>query len=307
VDEPGGHAAIAAPLDGGRDQGDRGDGALDALFERYFGAGIGERDVSDAAARVASTIDDVHSLIREAGSGAARYGERLAGFAGDIDGKSAPEEVAPLVRGILVETRRLLERNRTLEGRLGIYSKEVAALKRNHARVREQALTDGLTGLANRKCFDARLAEAIRDAAESGAPLALLMIDIDLFKRFNDTYGHLLGDEVLKLVARTLTDGVKGRDLPARYGGEEFAVILPHTTLADAVTLSDQLRCSVAAKQIIKLANRESLGGITFSVGVALYRPGEPAAAFIARADAALYAAKAGGRNRVTAEDALAA
>ena len=136
--------------------------------------------------------------------------------------------------------------------------------------------------------------------------MTLLMVDIDHFKRFNDTHGHLVGDHVLKLVAKVLTEGVKGRDTVARYGGEEFSVILPHTALANALKVAEQLRASVGSRQIINRTRNANYGSVTLSVGAAEYRPGEDLLALMRRADDALYTAKRGGRNRVCAEGTVA-
>ena len=136
-------------------------------------------------------------------------------------------------------------------------------------------------------------------------PICLLLADIDHFKTFNDTYGHTVGDQVLKLVARMLSQEIKGRDLAARYGGEEFTIILPDTALDGAVKLAQQL-CAVLAHKELK--NRESgkhFGQVTLSIGAALYRPGESPAQLINRADEALYRAKGKGRNRVISETEL--
>ena len=125
---------------------------------------------------------------------------------------------------------------------------------------------------------------------------------IDHFKLYNDTYGHQTGDQVLRLVAHTLKTNVKGRDLAARYGGEEFAIILPHTTLDDALKLAEQIRRAVYTKELVKKTTAESLGRITISIGAALYRPGESVEALIHSADSCLYAAKHAGRNMVKSE-----
>lgn len=127
------------------------------------------------------------------------------------------------------------------------------------------------------------------------------MIDIDHFKSFNDNFGHQIGDQVLRLVARTLTDGVKGRDIAARYGGEEFAIILPETPLSAGVTVGNALRKAVATKDVVNRNTGEKLGRITMSVGVAEYVPQENISELIERADAALYTAKQNGRNQVAA------
>jgi diguanylate cyclase len=138
-------------------------------------------------------------------------------------------------------------------------------------------------------------------AGEQGAPVCLLMADIDHFKQFNDRHGHQMGDHVLRLAATILRQNVKGQDTVARYGGEEFAVILPATRLRDAFTLANRIRETVASKQISLRGQGSSLGRVTLSVGVSDYRSGERVAAWIERADKALYEAKKAGRNRVVA------
>src|SRR6185437_6898731 len=143
--------------------------------------------------------------------------------------------------------------NEQLESRLSQSSGEIKELRQNLAAVRHEAMTDALTGIANRKSFELTLRNAARDAVETGEPLALLFIDIDRFKHFNDTYGHQLGDQVLRLVARTLTDCVKGRDTAARSGGEEFAILLPQTRVVDAMRLAElirktMMRCKIVSK-----------------------------------------------------------
>jgi diguanylate cyclase len=162
-----------------------------------------------------------------------------------------------------------------------------------------------LTGIANRRSFDERLKLAIREAKSSSDTLSLLMIDIDHFKKFNDSFGHQLGDKVLQLVARILKTSIKGRDTVARYGGEEFAVILPSTRLAGAATLGDQIREAVASRRIIQKRTGEDFGSITLSVGVSSLRSADSGESLIKRADDALYSAKRGGRNRVITEDQL--
>jgi diguanylate cyclase len=128
------------------------------------------------------------------------------------------------------------------------------------------------------------------------------MTDIDRFKAFNDTYGHLTGDQVLRLAAMCVRQNVKGQDIAARYGGEEFAVILPRTTLGQALTVADQIRRGVMSKELMKRSTNENLGRITVSIGVAAYRPGDTGQTLIERADACLYAAKRTGRNKVMCE-----
>ena len=165
--------------------------------------------------------------------------------------------------------------------------------------MRAESLTDALTGLDNRKRFDWALNETMRQALASNTPMCLLLLDIDHFKKFNDTYGHQAGDGVLKLVARTMKSAVKGLDLVARYGGEEFAIILPNTALKDGVVVAEQVRKAVMSKELIKRSTGESLGRVTLSIGVAEMRGQERPSDIIQRADVCLYAAKDAGRNTV--------
>lgn len=154
--------------------------------------------------------------------------------------------------------------------------------------------TDDLTGLGNRRQF-----EQHRAHLEAGD--AVLLIDIDHFKRVNDVWGHAVGDAVIRLVAATLQQHRGKSGQPARYGGEEFALLMPTTALRDAVAQGERLRAALATRRISLRANAEPIGTVTVSVGAARYEPGEPISAWIARADAALYRAKGEGRNRVVA------
>jgi diguanylate cyclase len=118
--------------------------------------------------------------------------------------------------------------------------------------IRAQALTDPLIGLANRRHFDERLAHAMVEAERGDRVWSLLIADVDHFKTFNDTYGHLLGDQVLRLVASVLIQNTKGQDLVARYAGDEFAVILPNTHLRDAKTVAENFRKAITSWEVIK-------------------------------------------------------
>jgi diguanylate cyclase (GGDEF)-like protein len=163
------------------------------------------------------------------------------------------------------------------------------------------AQLDGLTGVANRRGFDARLRAEWSASAKAGQPLSLLMIDVDHFKRFNDRYGHPAGDACLKAIAACLSKGgMRWNDFIARYGGEEFAVVLPSLPSAAAMEIAERLRLAVFA---LALENSQSpVGRITISVGVAGFvgDGNKDAGALLEAADAALYNAKRRGRNVVS-------
>jgi diguanylate cyclase len=145
--------------------------------------------------------------------------------------------------------------------------------------------------------------EAAHKAAADGEDVCLLMCDIDHFKKFNDTWGHQTGDQVLRLVASCLAENVKGRDTAARYGGEEFAVLLRGTPLEAATMLANQIRTTVETKKLVKKSTGDILGTITISIGVAKFTADESVEAVIRRADACLYGAKHSGRNLVIHQD----
>ena len=131
---------------------------------------------------------------------------------------------------------------------------------------------------------------------------ALVLADVDHFKQINDTFGHVLGDKVLRSIAGIFRDSIKGRDIAARIGGEEFALLLPQTTLEGARTVAEQIRSTISRGRICRDQNRETIGTITVSLGVAAGAPGESLDTLMFRADQALYAAKRAGRNQVCVE-----
>ena len=245
-------------------------------------------------------LADMGSVTSETSS----YGQTLEGFQAQLAEPETVSEVRNMIQDVLSETRSMQDHTKLLEVALDESTKELAAISDHLVAARRQALTDGLTGIANRRCFDERLEELTSEATREGDPLCLLIGDIDHFKAFNDTHGHRVGDQVLKQVALTLTQCIKGRDVAARYGGEEFAVILPQTDLAGAEKVSEQIRQSIESKRIKMKSSGQTLGAITMSIGASQYVPGEGPSALIERADRGLYRAKREGRNRTVIEPA---
>lgn len=273
------------------------------IHQRFFGAEDHLPKLADTSERLEAAISRVMSALAAGGRDSDASGRRIADLSGHLSGDSSLGEIQDTVREIVRETRALLHRNRELEQQLQRSSREVEALRRDLDATRRDALTDALTGIANRKLFDERLREATAAAMDHGTRLTLVLGDIDHFKQFNDRYGHDVGDEVLKLVARHLREQIKGRDTAARFGGEEFALILPDTRLHDGAGLADRIREGLAAHHLTSRTTQRRYGRITLSLGVAEYRYGEPLDELLRRADGALYAAKEQGRNRVVAED----
>ena len=273
------------------------------LHDRFCDAGRHLGVLQQTGAELDQAVGRAMTLIAGAAGDAQSFNKALDEVSGQLAGGQPAERVRGVVSSLLAQTQRATERNRSLELRLTQTSSELAELRQNLEVVRREALTDPLTGIANRKLFDTRLREAARNATENDEPMALLMLDIDHFKKFNDTYGHQLGDQVLRLVAKTLTESIKGRDTAARYGGEEFAIVLPQTRLENAVTLGEQIRRTMVRHKIVRKDTGEEYGIITLSIGAGAYRKDEALGELIRRADGALYHAKRTGRNRVVAED----
>jgi diguanylate cyclase (GGDEF)-like protein len=170
---------------------------------------------------------------------------------------------------------------------------------RNLFRLRDQANKDGLTRLLNKRFFMQRLGLLINSAEREARPLSIFIFDIDHFKTYNDTQGHLAGDEVLRSVARVLEQSLRPGDIPSRYGGEEFLVAMPDTDKVDALRAADRIRDAIASHPFPHAAS-QPLGRLTISGGVAALRlDGMDSSELIRHADQALYQAKAGGRNRV--------
>jgi two-component system cell cycle response regulator len=171
-------------------------------------------------------------------------------------------------------------------------------LQQNYQRSFSLALTDELTGLYNRRYLFAHLDELIERINQGGASAAVLLFDIDHFKKVNDTHGHAAGDDVLRELAARTSNSVRSVDLGARLGGEEFAVVMPETDIASAAEVAERLRLAVAIDRFVLRASSKELD-ITISVGVAAAETGDDRDRLLARADEALYSAKTAGRNRV--------
>ena len=162
----------------------------------------------------------------------------------------------------------------------------------------QQALTDGLTGVYNRRWLDQMLPRLLQRSEQDDLPFCVLMIDVDHFKKFNDNYGHAVGDNALCIVGNTLVKKVRPNDMVVRYGGEEFCVLLPETDLQSGIGAGERLRKAIHKTEIYDGSDRP-IPGITISSGLAERRAGENADDMLKRADQALYLAKAQGRDRL--------
>jgi diguanylate cyclase len=275
---------------------------LDQIYETYLSQIRTSDRIDKVGARVINEIDDVMALITDALGMTTTFGKNLEGATDSLRKAKDAEQIKAVVEALVTSTREMQETNSVLESRLAASKLEISNLQQNLEAIRAESLTDPLTALGNRKYFDRAIETAVEQAIENNEPLSLMMLDIDHFKSFNDNYGHLTGDQVLRLVGISLKQTIKGQDITARYGGEEFAVILPNTTLRQALTVADNIRRAVMSKQLKKKSTGEILGRVTVSVGVSMLQAGDDTQSLIERADTCLYAAKRNGRNRVICE-----
>ena len=269
------------------------------LHQRFLSEAKNNETVRETGERIQATLAGMSSRVDAARAATHQYKEALQTAASQLSAPGESEQIRSTLRTVLDNTSDMLAHNQKLEDALAQSSLAMQALERDLEAVRKQSLTDSLTALANRKAFDAEIARLAQQAQADGKQYCLVMMDIDHFKVFNDTYGHQVGDDVLRLVGRTLGQGVRTGDTAARYGGEEFAILLPGTTLPFALRLADRLRATIDGMSLTRRKSGEKLSRITLSGGVAEAAAGEAPDTVVARADAALYLAKSRGRNRI--------
>jgi diguanylate cyclase len=264
------------------------------------------RRVSEGLSRV---LDNMASTAAEAGDRTARFDQSLLEWSRQLLDESALNAQArEQLQTLLGDTREMRQAMTALQQRLDASQSEIAALREEVSQARSEALVDALTGLANRRAFERRLASCLAEPlAQPEQGPCLVLGDIDFFKRVNDSYGHSFGDQVLRAVAQSIKRLAGEPRLAARVGGEEFALLLPSADLGEAQALAEQLRGAIAASRIRRGDKEQSLERVTLSLGVTQLACGESANDFFERADRALYASKRSGRNCVTVLAARAA
>lgn len=269
------------------------------ISEQFFGSDAGRESVDAASKRLEMLASTLMGHIDSARTEAGAFGNAVADLSDSVGKDCTAERLREVATALVAEAHAVVAGNAKLQRHLGHVSHEAASLRQSLVTMREEATTDVLTGLANRREFERRLRVEAMQAAESGAPLSLILFDIDHFKAFNDRYGHAIGDEVLKLVAARLRENLKGRDLLVRYGGEEFVVLLAGTSPEAAMVVAEQLRRSLSSSTVRHRLSGEVYGNITATFAIACYEPGESLAGFVERADGALYRGKGAGRDRI--------
>ncbi|MGA7070198.1 GGDEF domain-containing protein [Bradyrhizobium sp.] len=215
----------------------------------------------------------------------------------------------PIIEKLVKELSTATTRSSALEANFLQTTKDLDQIKDSLKEAEQHSNTDALTGLANRRSLDAFLRAEQITAMEAGTPLSILLIDIDHFKQFNDGFGHQVGDQVIRLVAKVVQENVRECDLAARYGGEELMAILPGAALDTCFEVAERIRRRICEARLTRRTTGEEISSVTVSIGVAQFRMAESADGMIDRCDRALYQAKRAGRNRTIkeAEEEIAA
>ncbi|MEJ6787992.1 GGDEF domain-containing protein [Brevundimonas sp. BR2-1] len=277
----------------------------DALAAQHLPRGRLTDQIRDAGQVLDRELSSVSSVIAEAQKSQAAYGQTLEQAATSIGAAEDGEGLQTIVSDLTTATRQAQHETESLEKKLETSTQEIVRLREHLELVRRDAMTDALTELANRKAFDEHLAAACDHAETEGGALTLAVLDIDHFKRFNDTWGHQTGDQVLRYVASVLGRTAANPRFAARFGGEEFAIVFPYESAAMVEAALESVRREIASRSLRRRSTDDDLGAVTVSAGFAVRRRGESASAFLERADAALYASKRGGRNRVSCAERL--
>jgi diguanylate cyclase len=278
------------------------DRVCDTLYETYFeDVTVGSR-LLKAGGKIAAEMQDVVRDLKDVGEHTKAYGKQLRVAQSELARTDDHQNTIGVVETLVGATNVMASKSDELESRLLESGREIETLREQLEIVKVEASTDALTGVANRKEFETRLAEMAAQADTGAGPLSIIMCDIDFFKRINDSFGHQTGDQVIRFVASVMDRGKPRDGLVARIGGEEFAMLAPNTTRQAATKLAEQIRIAVEGKRLVRRSTNIDLGQITVSLGVAQRRPNEKTVAQIERADKALYESKRTGRNKVSVE-----
>lgn len=303
------------------------------IHEKYFNVGRETLLVTEASDRIVDELDRARDYVGKASDSTQKIGERLKSCAAHLNSDDGPgdiksvidqmveeteavgaeavalnknlanvvEEVRTVVEVVVSESQSLSDATELLNSHLDSTAQGIRDIERGFVEQREEALTDALTGVRNRKHFDVAVQNEILTARKEDKALGLVIIDLDHFTQFNDTYGTAVGDLVLRLVARTITECTKGQDVIGRIGGEEFAILLPGTEEAGAVKVAGHIRDAFGRKTLTNRRTGEQYGAITLSAGVTSLHSGDIASQLLRRGTDAMFEAKEAGRDRVMA------
>lgn len=279
-------------------------GNVEILYQKYVADGD-RLVISKLLTKIALMLKDITGHVLETEGDLAGHGQILSDLASQVGQARDYHEIKAIVDQMILETKDLVDSGKRLQTRMKMSTDDLKLLQQELEKSQQEAQTDALTSLFNKRGFEKRFElERIR-AKQNELPFSIIMVDIDYFKRVNDTYGHLVGDSLLKSIANLLKSHLRKNDIASRYGGEEFLILLPETELDGATAVAQKIKDTLAKKEWKLKETGESMGRVTVSMGIALYKLNEPEEALIKRADDALYLAKNNGRNQIVTQDEI--
>ncbi len=268
------------------------------LFERFF--------LQDKTEEIDGYISDLHMVFLNALQGVtsasdevSEFGKVLEAQRGKLDSNPGMDGVQSIVATLTEATEQAFSSNQQLRSHLQDAEKETSHMREELEKLRMETVTDGLTGLYNRKALNSKLYGLLENDLGSDKPISVLLLDIDHFKKINDNFGHQIGDEVIRRVAKTVQEHAMGDSFAARYGGEEFTLVMPETDINRAVEIGTSINEAVSRLVLVCRTTKERLPPVYISVGAASFKSGEDQDDLLGRADQALYYAKNNGRNQV--------
>ena len=275
----------------------------DEVAQKLFDSHISESNPEAQQAfklNMQKVLHNLTQLAETTGGDTGRFSAGLEKYGATLSGKLDAPMLQQLVSEIVQDTRTMHDSVNTLQGKLYESKTEITKLQHELENAKSEALIDPLTGIFNRRGLELQIKNLAANNDFKDKKIAFMMLDIDFFKKVNDSYGHLFGDKVLRAIAEVLKAKVKGQDSVARMGGEEFAVLLPDTSVQGAYAVAEHIRLGIQKGKIRRLDKPETVEGITISIGISDCEAHGDWTAAMSRADDALYTSKRLGRNRTT-------
>lgn len=273
------------------------------LYEKYFGQQESRKLLREISQEASRLLREFLEKVASSDDATAEYAGKLKQYIGRLERASQePGELKGLLQDLVLDTRKMENVTTELREELKRAREQSDQLQRMLQDAQREATRDVVTGLYNRRYFEEKLRSLFQEFRQKNTPFSVILLDIDHFKRINDTHGHSVGDGVLEFFGAMLKGVVKGRDVPARYGGEEFAILLPQTSREGACVLAENIRKEISSKKLRVKNSQERIGVVTVSLGVAQAAQEDTPESLVERADRALYRAKVCGRNRVKSE-----
>lgn len=273
------------------------------IYLKYFGSSEPNLKVAeDAQKEIQKILKEVLDEILHTKEFTSDYRDKLNRFTTELKKARDLDEIQKIVSNLMLVTVEVIQASEQLKEHLAETTSKSENLQKELEKAQHEILVDPLTTLFNRKAFDRKISTYMKAFQELGNAFSLILIDIDFFKHFNDQYGHLLGDEVLKFMGSLLSKELKGKDFVARYGGEEFIILMEGTSLENAFIVADKIRKSLDGIQLKYVKTGQALGKINISAGVSMIRENDTVESLLKRADDALYLAKQNGRNNIKTE-----